>query len=103
MLPNLLAVDGLEHVVAASAGKMMSIIVSLRLAQPHMLFVPSGSNWEFDGASINDRSQSHKIAIDCQTGYCIKFRLYIYIYRERERERERELYTGAGSEAKTYR
>jgi hypothetical protein len=80
MLPNLLPVDGLEHVVAASAGKMMSIIVSLRLAQRHMLFVPSGSNWEFDGASINDRSQSRKTAIDCQTGYWIKFRVYIYIY-----------------------
>lgn len=89
MLPNLLPVDGLEHVVAASAGKMMSIIVSLRLAQRHLLFVPSGSNWEFDGASINDRSQSHKIAIDCQTGYWIKFRLYIYIYICIERERER--------------
>jgi hypothetical protein len=45
MSRNLLPVDGLEHVVAAFAGKMMSIIVSLRLAQRHMLFVPSGSNW----------------------------------------------------------
>jgi hypothetical protein len=105
MLPNLLPVDGLEHVVAASAGKMMSIIVSLRLAQRHMLFVPSGSNWEFDGASINDRSQSRKTAIDCQTGYWIKFRvyIYIYIYIEREREREREFLYWAGREAKTYR
>jgi hypothetical protein len=90
MLPNLLPVDGLEHVVAASAGKMISIIVSLRLAQRHMLFVPSGNIGTLTELPLTIRANliRSRSIVKPATGSSFE---YIYVERERERERGNSL------------